>query len=405
MALYKRSGVWHYRFRFEKRQIRESTKIPVGSQTNRARAEAAERKRRVQLEDDSNGVTKSQRSKLFATAAEAWLLSKKPHLAPRSVIIERSNLKHLNPFLGNLPLYSITADELAAYQTHRQEQKASPKTINLELGTVRAILRKNRMWGNIQPDVRMLKTDEDIGRALSAEEDVALITACGESRSRSLLPAVSVALSTAMRASEIRLLRWNQLDLARRRLIVGKSKTAAGTGRQLPLNDRAVKVLEFWASQFPDRKPTHYLFPAEKYGGAGAEDVYGFRGSIPYDTDPSKPIGHWKEAWEAAKVRAGVILYGEPKEGEKPKALLCRFHDLRHTACTRMLEAGVPLSVVGTIMGWSAATTARMAKRYGHVSEAAQIEAMKALNGSVFQNQVSTKAVTLNQEKSEDRVM
>jgi integrase len=315
--IYNRGGVWHYRFRFEKRQIRESTKISVGSQTNRARAEAAERKRRVQLEDDSNGVTKSQRSKLFAAAAEAWLLTKKPHLAPRSMVIERSNLKHLNLFLGNLPLYSITADELAAYQPHRQKQKASPKTINLELGTVRAVLRKNRMWGNIQPDVRMLKTNEEIGRALCAEEDAALITACGESRSRSLLPAVSVALSTAMRASEIRLLRWNQVDLARRRLIVGKSKTAAGTGRLIPLNDRAVKVLEFWASQFPDRKPTHYLFPSEKYGGAGAEDVYGFRGSIPYDTDLAKhraletglggrQASSWRDTLRCADRRRGT---------------------------------------------------------------------------------------------------
>jgi hypothetical protein len=39
------------------------------------------------------------------------------------------------------------------------------------------------------------------------------------------------------------------------------------------------------------------------------------------------------------------------------------------------------------------------------VSEAAQIEAMLALNGTAIQNQVSTKAVTPDQPKTENRVM
>jgi hypothetical protein len=37
-----------------------------------------------------------------------------------------------------------------------------------------------------------------------------------------------------------------------------------------------------------------------------------------------------------------------------------------------MLEAGVPFSVIATIMGWSASTTVRMFKRYGHIGQSAQ---------------------------------
>jgi hypothetical protein len=44
-----------------------------------------------------------------------------------------------------------------------------------------------------------------------------------------------------------------------------------------------------------------------------------------------------------------------------------------------MLEAGVPFSVVATIMGWSASTTVRMAKRYGHIGQSAQRLAVDAL--------------------------
>ncbi|HEX2715096.1 MAG TPA: hypothetical protein VHM88_23155, partial [Candidatus Acidoferrales bacterium] len=51
----------------------------------------------------------------------------------------------------------------------------------------------------------------------------------------------------------------------------------------------------------------------------------------------------------------------------------------------RMLEAGVPFSVVATIMGWSASTTVRMAKRYGHIGQAAQRQAVAALSGADFE--------------------
>lgn len=45
-----------------------------------------------------------------------------------------------------------------------------------------------------------------------------------------------------------------------------------------------------------------------------------------------------------------------------------------------MLEAGVPFSVVATIMGWSPSTTVRMSRRYGHIGQASQRQAVNALN-------------------------
>jgi integrase len=88
-------------------------------------------------------------------------------------------------------------------------------------------------------------------------------------------------------------------------------------------------------------------------------------------SDPTRPIGRWKEAWETAKIRAGVV---------------CRIHDLRHTGCTRTLEAGVPLSVVATIMGWSVSMSVRIARRYGHIGQAAQKQAVAALDFAGSQN-------------------
>jgi hypothetical protein len=63
----------------------------------------------------------------------------------------------------------------------------------------------------------------------------------------------------------------------------------------------------------------------------------------------------------------------------KPESLKCRFQDLRHTAVTRLLEAGIPYPVVASVMGWSAATAIRMAKRYGHIGSQALREAADVL--------------------------
>lgn len=171
----------------------------------------------------------------------------------------------------------------------------------------------------------MLRTREDIGRAITRDEETTLLEAYRASRSRSLYPTVLLALNTCMRYSELRPHRWEQINFHSCTVTVGLSKTDSGTGRILPLNDRAVAILGFCVSLFPSHEPNHYVFPAERSGASGD----GLLVPLVYESEPTKPIGRWKEAWESAKIRAGVR---------------CRFHDLRHTGCTRMLEAGVPFS-------------------------------------------------------------
>jgi integrase len=297
--------------------IRESSKSE-----SKTVGKDAERSRRRELEQSYNGISRPRTAQLFSAATETWLGAKTAHLSPRSVIIERSNLKHLNPYFGKSLLCNITADDLAHYQASRLERGASPKTVNLEIGTMRAILRKNRLWASLQPDVRMLRVREDIGRAISRDEEAVLLQECRASRSRSLYPAVLIALNTCTRYSELRLLKWSQVDFSSSTLTVGLSKTDAGTGRVLPLNDRAAAILLFWAGLFSEREPNHFVFPSERYGVSGSGQT------VVYNTDPTKPVGRWKEAWESAKTRAGVS---------------CRFHDLRHTGCTRMTGSGCTL--------------------------------------------------------------
>lgn len=359
--LYQRGKekTWWYRFRFGGRIVHESARTQ-----SKTVAREAEKQRRRQHEESWNQITRRTLPPTFERAAREWLNLKRPHLAPRSVAIEEANLKHLLPTFGRPLIIDIKPEGISRYQQARIAEGAAPKTVNLELGTLRAIMRRNRLWANLQVDVKMLPPGPDVGQAISHEQETRLLEECLKSRSRSLYPAVILALSTAMRYSEIRLLTWKQVDLIGRQVSVGASKTEYGEGRPIPLNDRALHVMSMWADTFPDRQPEHYVFPTEKCGAAGDD----FKPCV-YGTDPTAPIGDWKEAWEAARKRAAVA---------------CRFHDLRHTACTRMLESGTPLSVVATIMGWSPSTTVRMSRRYGHIGQAAQREAVRALNGVSF---------------------
>lgn len=102
---------------------------------------------------------------------------------------------------------------------------------------------------------------------------------------------------------------------------------------------------EWFTGRFSDTRPEYYLFPFGK----------------PTPNDPARPITDITGAWEALRKRAGVH---------------CRLHDLRHTAATKMAEAGVPESTMLALMGHMSRA---MMERYSHIRMAAKREAVESL--------------------------
>ena len=313
--IYRRGEVWWYKFQFAERLFQESART-----TTKAIARQAERKRRQQLEESIHGIKKRVAPIQFAVAAAEWLKQKRPTWGAKTYKVEERNLRYLKPNFGSLLLIDITAQDVSDFQKVRLKAGAAAKTINLEAGTLRAILVRNRLWAALQPDVTMLRVDDEVGKALSAEEEAQLISACGASRSRTLLPFVQIAVLTGLRKGEIQQLRWCQVDFLGQTVTVGAAKTAAGSGRVIPLNARALATLQAWAGNFPDRQPDDAVFPSEAYGLAGNE-----RKPHSGTVDSTVPIGEIKRSWATAKRQAGVE---------------CRFHDLRHSCATRLLERG-----------------------------------------------------------------
>src|SRR6202011_258270 len=113
-----------------------------------------------------------------------------------------------------LVLCDIRLREIATYQAKRKSEGASARTLNKELQVLRQILKRHKLWANLQGDVKFEREHNNIGQALTCEEERRLIDACAPNR---LLSAVVVlALNTALRKNEIRTLRWSQIDFDKR---------------------------------------------------------------------------------------------------------------------------------------------------------------------------------------------
>jgi integrase len=356
MSLYKRGDVWWYKFRFAGQVVRESSKSE-----SKTVAKDAERARRRELEESWNQIKRRKLPPLFSVAAADWLKTR-TGIAPTTERSYRLAISHLTEDLGKQLLCDISAEDLAAYQTRRKREGVSNRTVNLELGVLRSILRRCRMWEAIAEDVDFLKESPSPGRALPPEEEARLLDAASKSRCRSLYPVIMLAINAGMRASEIRGLKWGQVDFLANTLTVGTSKTAAGTGRLIPLNPRAVAVLTHWRGLFPGVQPEHYVFPHEKYGLAGND-----RKQCAYEIIPTEPMHRWKVAWESARKRAKVA---------------CRFHDLRHTFISRLAESQASDS---TVMALAGHVSRAMMERYSHIRMEAKRRAVDTLSGTDFE--------------------
>lgn len=168
-----KQGFGWYRFRFGGRIIHESARTQ-----SKTVVREAEKQRRRQLEESWNQITRRTLPPTFERASQEWLNLKRPHLAQRSVEIEEANLKHLLPSFGRALVTDITPEGISRYQQARLAEGASPKTVNLELGTLRAIMRRNQLWANLQVDVKMLPLGPDVGQAISHEQETRLLEEC-----------------------------------------------------------------------------------------------------------------------------------------------------------------------------------------------------------------------------------
>jgi integrase len=275
----------------------------------------------------------------------------------------RVSVVQLRIYFKQEPLKAVTVKRITDYRAWRAEQKVGPATLNAELGILRRILKRAKLWARVADDVRPLREPSTIGRAISEEEKQRLLkTAVMRPEWETAYLAAILCLNTTARGCELKGLQWCDVDLFARTLTIRKSKTAAGE-RVIPLTGVAVSALARLrqrAEGFGTVEPSHFVFaafvPKFMFSGKTVVDynVTGF--------DPTRHVKSWRTAWRTLTKKAGLPGF--------------RFHDLRHCAITQLAENGTSDS---TIMAIAGHVSRRMLERYSHVRMEAKRTAMETL--------------------------
>jgi len=348
MSLFRRGGVWWYEFWFAGRRIQESSKS-----LSKTIAKTAEQNRRRELEEGFNNFTdtRHERVRTFSEMAEEYFDAYKLRL-PQSARFAEYAIDHLKRILGSKMLVDFNEAAVIHYQNSRLGEKASPKSVNEEVGfllrilgdpgdLIRIRLRKRKML--------KLKVRQTVGRAFAPDEKTRMLEEARKARSPHIFPALSLALNAGMRDAEIKTLTWGQIDFTKKYLAVGRSKTDAGEGRTIPLNSTLLEVFseygEWYREKFGEPRPEWYVFPFGK----------------PSPSDPTRPVTTLKTAWNNVRTNANV-------KG--------RWHDNRHTLITDLAESGAGDQ---TIMDIAGHVSKQMLKHYSHIRMEAKRTALESI--------------------------
>ena len=349
MAVYKRGKIWWYGFILDGKRIQGSSKS-----TSKTIAKEAERECRRGLVHVRNGIIdpQKQRKERIRTVSDVAVVYLKDYgLRHKSITFAKYNVQHLKEHLGDKLVVQIDERVVQDYQSARLNEKAAPKTINGEVSMLLLLMGEDgallRVSLKRSKKLKIGDVKEDVGKAYNLDEKDRLLDQAKRSRSPLIFSALVIALNTGMRDGENKRTRWSQIDFEKGIFTVGKSKTSAGTGRTIPLNDELRDALlehaKWYKTKFKELKPEWYIFP------------FGRRGQM----DPKRHITTMKTAWSGARRRAGVTG---------------RWHDTRHTLITELAESGAGGQTIKDIAGH---VSNRMLERYSHISTEAKRVALE----------------------------
>ena len=221
----------------------------------------------------------------------------------------------------NSSLPQLNVGDITEYRDRRLAS-VKPATLKRQLNIVKhACATAEREWDWLSPlsqlqRVTLPKNAEHVVKRITANHEDALIEAAKKSRTKNLSKLLILAIETAMRRSELLALKWDDIDLEQRELLVRRSKN--GKSRTIPLTARAHTILASMGSDCGES-----VFPLS----ANAVRL----------------------AFERCRRYAGIGHL--------------RFHDLRHEAISRLFEKGLTTPEVALLSGHK---TVSQLFRYAH---------------------------------------
>lgn len=322
MALFKRGSIWWMRFNFQGKQIRRSTDVE-----DKRLAERIYHKVLGQIAEGKWFERVSGEDRTVKELLSRYLMEHSaPNKAPGTHRRDKSLADHILQSFASHALTTVRPALLSDYKVRRRSEGAAPKTINDELKLLShayklAIIEWE--WVTENPVVRVSRerVRNLIERWLTLDEERRLL----EASPLWLREIILFALHTGLRQGEILNLQWSHIDLFRKTLMILEQKN--GGKDTLPVNDTAVGILIARAKI--QKAQSGYVFSSEVGGRRDARNLL--------------------RAFYVALNGAAISKF--------------RFHDLRHSWATRLVQAGVDIYTVQKLGRWK---TVSMVMRYAH---------------------------------------
>jgi integrase len=306
--------------------------------------QAKKRARKLRAEVALGGDPAREKEQLKAVPTYAEFA--KQHLAyaethqRTSCNTERILRLHILPHWGKLRLDEIRQPEVAKWLAAKLDEGLAPATVEKIRVTFGRSFELALRWNvpgvdrNPTRGIPRKPLNNARERFLSAQEAQRLRHAVAESANTQLQHIVGILLLTGARVSELLHAEWRHVDLERRVWFIPISKS--GKSRHVPLSQAALDIID----RLPRFGGCPFLVPNPK---------------------TRKPFTDLKRPWQTAREKAGLPGL--------------RIHDLRHSAASFMINAGIDLFAVGKVLGHANHASTM---RYSHLTNDTLLAAVEA---------------------------
>jgi len=284
-------------------------------------------------------------------------------------VYETNLRKHINPVVGAKPIGAMTRSDLRTLIASCREKGLSPKSVENISRTVSSILTQavedGHLTGNpafrLGKHIRQGDHMKPEIRPFTREEAAAFLAVAKEAAPREY-PLFMTALRTGMRLGEILGLEWGDIDFAGRFIEVRRNRVAGrvttpknGKGRRIDMSTQLTEILRGLLTQ---RKAERLKRRWKELPNA----VFCTEGGTPLDGDNLRHRVFYKTL-----DRAGLRRI--------------RFHDLRHTFATLLIQNGESLAYIRDQLGHSSIQIT--VDTYGHLVPGANRQAVDRLDDAV----------------------
>lgn len=331
---------YHLRYRDGHGKLRQY-KIGDATAISFEKARLAAQKLRSQVVLGENPIEERNTTRKIPILADfvqdVYLLDMEKHRRNYQSSISFLN-HHVLPIFGGKHLDEITSqmvsDAHVALRT-KGYSLAMANKLPIVIKTIYNLARKHHIPGvtvNPGEGVRLFVLNNARERFLTQEETQRLLDALDKSDNKQLKNIIALSLLFGCRKRELLDARWEDVDLLRRNWHIPMSKT--GKSRNIPISTKALEILQ----HLPRWKDCPYVVANPK---------------------TKKPYGNLYGVWNTARVLAGL-----------PDV---RWHDLRHSFASNLVNAGQSIYVVGKLLGH---TQVKTTARYSHLADATLLAAV-----------------------------